>query len=451
MFGQFRWPFRSLCIVMLCVWSLQAQATNGYFNHGYGTKCKGMAGATTAVALCSLSASNNPASMLDIGNRSDVGLSFFSPDRGFTANQIPGVPAEMNPIPAGSFDSENNLFYIPHFGWNKRISPDRSIGISIGANGGMNTEYNTPVFANFARDRSTGQLPPEESGYRASAPTGIDLQQLFVGLTLTQRIANRHAIGITPILMYQRFQAKGLEPFKAVSAHPDDVTNNGQADSVGTGVRIGWLSHLTDTFSFGVSYQTRIFAQPFKSYRGLFADNGDFDLPPIVNAGIAAKPIPGVTLSFDAQYIFYSHIDAVNNPNNIPLNPQLGPLLGENDGPGFGWQDMTIYKFGTQWEINDRVSVRAGYSHANQVVPNEQALLNILAPAVVKDHYTAGFSLLVTPRDEFNFAFMFAPNVKVSGTNPNTVVPDGQGGFIEQTGHIEMSQMDFEISWGRRF
>ncbi len=433
------------------VWITPCTATNGYFNHGYGTKCKGMAGATTALSLCSLSASNNPASMLDIGNRSDIGVSFFVPERGFTADQISGVPAPMNPIPAGDYDSKNELFYVPHLGWNRRLGADTAIGISIGANGGMNTEYDAPVFINFSRNPQTGALPPAASGYLASSPTGVDLQQLFIGLTLSRRLTPQQDIGVTPILIYQRFKAEGLEPFKAVSKHPDDVTGNGYSHAFGGGLRIGWLARLHDRLSLGVSYQSRIYSQPFEDYRGLFADNGDFDLPPIVNAGIAVRPFPALTLSFDAQRIFYTKIPAVSNPNDLPLQaPGVAPL-GDEDGLGFGWNDMTIYKFGTQWVVNDRIVLRAGYSMANQVVPNAQALFNILAPAVIRDHYTAGLTLRLSARDEINMAFLHAPRERVRGTNPNTVIPDGQGGYIPQTGHIEMSQTDLEISWGRRF
>ncbi len=445
MLARHRW-LRACGFILLSLMAAQAAATNGYFNHGYGTKCKGMAGATTAMSLCSLSASNNPASMLNIGNRFDAGVAFFMPDRGFTANQIEGVPAEQNPIPAGTYDSDSNLFYVPHLGWNKMLSKDSAVGISIGANGGMNTDYDAAVFENFARNPQTGQLPPEASGFRATAPTGVDLQQLFVGFTWSQRIARQHAVGVTPILIYQRFEAKGLQPFKAVSAHPDQVTNNGHANSFGGGVRVGWLSEISKQFSFGVSYQTRIYSQPFEKYKGLFADGGDFDLPPIFNTGIAFKPTPNLALTFDYQRIFYSNVDALSNPHDLNLRDPQTPRLGSADGLGFGWKDMNVYKLGAQWLVNERWSLRLGYNYASQPIPNDQALLNILAPAVLTEHFTAGFTYGFTAKDELNFAVMHAPREKVYGTNPNTRTQTGT-----QTGNIEMSQTEFEVSWGRRF
>ena len=44
--------------------SPSAQATNGYFSHGYGMKAKGMGGAATAMAIDTFGGANNPASMV---------------------------------------------------------------------------------------------------------------------------------------------------------------------------------------------------------------------------------------------------------------------------------------------------------------------------------------------------------------------------------------------------
>lgn len=37
-----------------------ANATNGYFSHGYGLKAKGMGGAATAMAIDAMGGANNP-------------------------------------------------------------------------------------------------------------------------------------------------------------------------------------------------------------------------------------------------------------------------------------------------------------------------------------------------------------------------------------------------------
>ena len=56
-----------------------ANATNGYFAHGYGTKEKGLAGAGAAYSQDSMAASTNPAGMAFVGDRMDIGAAIFSP------------------------------------------------------------------------------------------------------------------------------------------------------------------------------------------------------------------------------------------------------------------------------------------------------------------------------------------------------------------------------------
>lgn len=59
-----------------------AHAINGYFSHGYGVQSKGVAGAGVALAQGSLAAATNPAGLVYLGNRLDLGLEVFTPERG---------------------------------------------------------------------------------------------------------------------------------------------------------------------------------------------------------------------------------------------------------------------------------------------------------------------------------------------------------------------------------
>lgn len=58
-----------------------AQATNGYFPHGFGLKAKGMGGASIALAHDAFAGVNNPAAAAFAGNRWDVGAEIFRPYR----------------------------------------------------------------------------------------------------------------------------------------------------------------------------------------------------------------------------------------------------------------------------------------------------------------------------------------------------------------------------------
>jgi len=127
--------YSSLVLVLILCISGIAQATDGYFPHGYGLKAKGMGGATTAVAQDAIIAASNLAGMAFVGDRFDIGVDWFSPQR----DAIRSGAAAID----GSADSGSTNFFIPEIGLNKMITPSLALGLTIYANGGMNTNYPT--------------------------------------------------------------------------------------------------------------------------------------------------------------------------------------------------------------------------------------------------------------------------------------------------------------------
>jgi long-chain fatty acid transport protein len=401
-----------------------AQATNGYSPTGFGTANKGLAGAGVALPQDAMAGATNPAGNFFVGDRVDLGAAIFAPDRGFTADDN-AAPPPVPSIPPGDYDSRNDYFLIPHFGWNKQIDEFSTIGVLVGANGGMNTEYGDDVWRNFNNPAGT-----------ASSPTGVDFAQLFLGVPYARKLNERHTVGIMPIIAVQRFKAEGLEPFQAFSVNPDKVTNNGHDYSYGYGVRIGWLGQMTDRLALGASAQSRLYMTEFDDYKGLFAEGGDFDVPPTVTAGLSFKVTPEVTVVADWQRIFYSDVDSLSNSNS-----SFGPdnLLGSDDGLGFGWEDINIYKVGVQWAYSPQLTLRAGASHADQLFDNAEALFNILAPATVRTHASVGMTYRFDKSSAISFAYTRAFSEKIDGQNNTFTGP--------QTGSVEMDQHELEVSW----
>ena len=411
-----------LAALLLCR-PAAALATNGYWAHGYGPKSKAMAGAGAALPLDAMDAAKNPATMVFLGDRVDFGIAAFLPERSFTAdaNCGEGFPC----ITPGRAESDNDIFLIPHFAGNRMLDANSSLGISIGANGGMNTEYDLAVFSPFNNAEGV-----------ATSPTGVDFKQLFIGLTYARKIGDSHSFGITPVLAAQSFKITGLEPFRPFSADPEHVTNNGTDYAYGGGVKIGWLSNVTDDLSLGLSYQSRLWMTKFNDYQGLFAEQGNFDIPSNVTAGVAWKMTPSLTAVLDVQRIFFGEVPSISNGCRI-LQPG-SIILGTDDGIGFGWRNMTVGKLGMQWQWRPDVAFRAGYSINDQVIPDKEVLLNILAPAVVRKHYTLGMTKIFGDM-ELNVALMYAPVEKMHGANPN---------LGPQTGSLEMSQFEVEVGLG---
>jgi long-chain fatty acid transport protein len=415
-----------LCGCALVLLSGVVGATNGYSPTGFGTTNKGLAGAGVALPQDALAGATNPAGMFAVGDRVDLGVALFNPNRGFTADdnaQTPPFPS----VPVGTYESGNDLFLIPSFGWNKRIDDHRSIGVLVGANGGMNTEYDSDIWRNFNNPAGT-----------ATAPTGVDFAQLFVGVPYAHKLNERHTLGVMPIVAVQRFKAEGLEPFQGLSIDPANVSNNGYDYSWGYGIRVGWLGQLTDRLAAGASVQSRLYMQRFKDYAGLFAEQGDFDVPPTITAGISFAATPAVTLVADWQRIFYGSVKSLSNPNDSALAPPDN-LLGADNGLGFGWRDLDIFKLGVQWQYSPKLTLRGGVSHADQLFDNGEALFNVLAPATVRTHASLGLTYRVNEGNAFSLAYTRAFDETISGQNPNFTGP--------QTGSVQMDQHELEVSW----
>jgi long-chain fatty acid transport protein len=427
-----------------------ALATNGYFSHGVSIKEKALAGAGTAYSQDTLAAGTNPAGMVWQGNRWDVGASWFSPLRSYSAT-APNAPPSFSANtgsggPGDTVDSEENNFYIPQFGWNKMLNEKSSIGISVFGRGGMNTTWN-------ASDTGGGfgvyGQPASPTG-----EAGVNLAQLFIMPTYGLKYSDKGSFGVSPILAYQTFEAKGLVNFSMFSNDAANLTNNGTDSSVGYGVSLGWQGKVAKTVALGVSYQSKIYMQPFKKYQGLFAEQGDFDIPSQWDLGLAWDATPKSKLVFDVQQINYEDVAAVSNPSLTNLyagcaaagGSGTSGCLGGDNGAGFGWSDMTIYKIGYQWSTGQKWTWRVGYSYGQQPInASQDALFNILAPGVIEQHITFGFSRKYGKTGEFNFASMYAPQKCISGPADPVTAPGGQQ--IE----LCMHQYELSLAYGKQF
>ena len=396
--------------------SSEASATDGYFAYGYGVKSQGMGGVGIALPQDALAAATNPAGMGLIGDRIDLGATWFRPIREaeISGNPGPGVN--------GTYDAnESKNFIIPEFGYNRQINPDVTLGVSVYGNGGMNTDYKKAV------------------PLLGSTPAGIDLIQLFVAPTVTWKLSPANTIGVSVNLAYQRFAAKGLENFAApnpYSTSGENVTNKGHDNSYGAGLHIGWIGQLNDFVTLGATYQTKTYMSKFDKYKGLFAEGGDFDIPETYGVGIAVKATPQLTVAADVQRINYSDVASVGNSSSNQS------LLGSSNGSGFGWRDVTAVKLGASYVWNEQLTLRAGYNHSTQPIRSGETLFNILAPGVVQDHLTLGTTWVLENKAELSLAYMHAFENSVNGSGS---VPAGFGGG---EANLKMYQDSLGVAYG---
>ena len=337
-------------------------------------------------------------------------LAYFSPDR-----TISGDGGNVTK----DYRSENQLFLIPQFGINTMLDAETSLGVTLSANGGMNTEYNSNPFVNFGAGTTTGTVA-------TNAPAGVDLAQLMLGLTYAKKIG-KHSVGITPTLAIQRFKAQGLQGYEQISSAPTALYDNGYDYSAGYGVRVGYQGQFTDNLTIGGALTSRLYMSRFSKYEGLFADDGSFDIPANATVGAAyAIPDTALTVTADVQYILYGAVDSISNSGaqNFTSTCVGTKALGASEGCGFGWDNQSVLKMGVIYDGIDSLVLRAGYSYNTQVYEDTENMFNILAPAVVRQHVSVGGTYTFSENHSMNIAYTHAIRGDLSGTHPNQ--PNGR-------------------------
>lgn len=459
--------------------SSAAFATNGYFAHGYSTKEKGLAGAGVAHSGDTMAAANNPAGMVDVGNRMDVGAALFNPNRSYEVTGGPTPSSGGANCPGGNcpfsigpenIDSDSTLFLIPHFGYNMMLDDSSSFGVSIYGNGGMNSNYKGGT-ATFDADGDGGTTANTTHAGTFGGSlvgqgdgVGVNLAQLFFNFSYAKKVSDEHSVGASLIFAYQQFKADGLGIFAPRSASPANLSNNGDDTSTGFGAKLGWQGKVTPELTLGASYQTEIAMSEFDKYAGLFAEQGDFDIPATLSLGAAYAINDKSTLVLDIQQIYYEDVASIANGIQSLLNgqctavPPSGPgtgagCLGASNGAGFGWEDMTVIKIGYEWMMDD-MTMRVGLSTTDQPIPggaasttpgspsNTQMIFNILAPAVVETHITFGMTIPMGGDSEMSFAAMYAPSNDVTGGNAFDAA---------QTIKLEMDQFEVQGTYTMKF
>ncbi|MBZ0092161.1 MAG: outer membrane protein transport protein [Sulfuricellaceae bacterium] len=428
-----------------------AAATDGYFSHGYGMKAKGMGGAATAMADDAMGGANNPASMVFAGDRLDVGIDWFRPIR--TAERS-GSGGGFGPN--GKADSGHNNFFIPEFGYNKLLNQNMSLGVTVYGNGGMNTEYpggqTSPASCTGGANPSIAKTQNLLCG-KADPGLGMNLQQLIIAPTLAYKVNQNNSFGISPLFGYQKFKAEGLNAFSGISSSPANLTDQGDDTASGWGVRVGWMGKVSNSVTLGAAYSSKISMSKFDRYKGLFADQGSFDIPENWSLGIAVQATPKVLLAADYQRINYGGIKAINDPStqagctpNQPFGPGAGTAcLGGSNGIGFGWGNVDVFKLGVEYKYTDKTTLRAGYNRTQNPIQSRDVTFNIIAPGIVQDMYTLGFTYALDNASEITMSYMHAAENSVSGS-PNTAYFPVGG-----TDTIKMYQDSLGIAYGKHF
>ena len=389
-------------------------------------KSTGMAATAIAYPLDALCTAYNPAGMVWIGDRLDIGVDYLH-DRGSI-----NVKGNLNPLVAGVNGKFTGMrtqnFFSGEFGFNK-VWCYKELAISTGM-----ATYDR----NFQKTTYKHPLP-----LFGTSRAGLEYVNYTISPTVAVYFNDWLSFGLSIDWQIQRLKVNGLQNFDnpVSSAFPGHVTNREYSYAQGVTPTIGWRGQITKNIALAATYRPKAHMRNFKKYKGFLAQHGRLDVPEKIGAAISVN-IGCWTACFDFEFIRWDNVRALHNP----LLPNLlVSQLGRKDGAGFGFRNQPYYRVGVEWQATDCWTFRAGFRHARTAVRRTQTAVNVLTLDCVEDFVTVGGTWLVSARHELSWYYAHGFQKKVKGKNS---IPAVFGG-----GNIDIKEQKdaAALSWGWRY
>jgi long-chain fatty acid transport protein len=152
-----------------------------------------------------------------------------------------------------------------------------------------------------------------------------------------------------------------------------------KGDGWAVGATAGLLWKINDQHSVGLTYRSP-FSVDFEGDAriksappGLPMDPGPSDarasmqFPQMVAVGYAFRPIQKLKLEADVEWVNW---DTLNKVLIHSANPSFDAATAPSATVPFDWKDTFSYRFGTEYQLSEQWTVRAGYVFWDNSVPD---------------------------------------------------------------------------------
>jgi len=447
-------------------------ATNGMNLEGYGPEATAMGGASMAYDNGSAAAMNNPATlslMSDGDSRLDVTIGFLRPTVSASA---PGAPQADSTgtsylMPgAGWVTKQGQLSYgvamYSQGGMGTEYAKDSFLAAGTGE--AVRSEVGVGRLMAPLSFQVNNQL--SVGGSLDFVWAGMDLKMAMSGQQFGDFMpgaANNAgtASGSLVNSLGGSIQAGVLNPLNPVQNVRFDFSNDsdfsGEAMGTGFGAKLGLTFKASSALTFGATFHSKtnmgdletsnasltmnanfdsnILSGAFNPQTGAGTLAGtyttvnvpvsgkisvvDFQWPSTLGVGAALKLSPSVMLAADIKQIYWSGVmDSFRmqfTSDATQANPMAAGFANQTmDLEMFqNWDDQTVIQLGGAFKMGPALTIRAGVNIASNPVPT--STLNPLFPAIIENHYTAGFSLALTPASDLSASMAIAPDVISAG------------------------------------
>lgn len=385
-------PKSAALAAILCLHGT-THAINGAQLGGSGIRNAAMGGTSIALPLDANAAANNPAGMAFVPSSSALDLQVF---RGHsTAEYV---------LPGSHLDNKQTI-PAPQGGFNWQLSPTLAVGLSI-AGSGSGSDYGQAA------------LPVPGAG---NAKSTLRIAEFIP--TVAWRPREDLAVGFGLTLAYEQFKADGVIVPAPVPGGLLPLPGHGTQSATGVGWRAGVLWKPAAEWTLGANYKARTAMSRLEGYDAdlLAYSGGKLDVPEQYGVGVAWQATPRLTLAADWLRILWGELKVMQDPN------------------GFAWRNQPVFRMGASWAMDDRLTLRAGFSRNRGQIDSSRTVQNLLVPAIHEKAYSAGLSWALERGSELSVGYELNPRTTLAGTGPST--------GTNLTSKVQI----FMFGWQRRF
>lgn len=381
----------------MAVTSLSLMA-EGYQVNTLSARQGGMAHTGTALKLGAESMIFNPAGMASMDKTID-----------FSASISPIFATGKVTMPSGETYSTENQASTP-------ISAVLGFSIYDNLKGGI--AFYTPYGSNI---NWTQNWPG------AALNQSCKLAAYTVQPTLSWQIIPRLSVGAGLMVTWGNVDLnKGLiSPSQQTgNITPASINLTGTA-SVAFGVNVGALYDVTDKWTIGASYKSKMAMKvksgsanvsyavdgPLKeqlSQKLDYIDKTNFsaEMPcvSILNLGVSYKPISKLTLAFDAQLSFWKEYKSLDIDFQLPTEPVDLNAIYDQHLPK-NYHNSWAFRLGAQYALTSRLDIRAGF--IADLTPVDENFYNPETPGMTKLEPTVGLSFRPVENFSIDMSFVY--------------------------------------------
>jgi long-chain fatty acid transport protein len=379
-----------------------AAATNGMRMIGFGPVQNSMGGVSAATSLDATTAVTNPAGLCTASTRLDIaGTAFFPTVEAKTDFSMMGGPA-------ASGESTANSFFIPTVGYLRPVNDKLTVGVTALGIAGLGVDYPDEIMLN--------------------AETMTSYSNMRLAPAVSYKVTDRLAVGVAANLMYAMMEYDVGGGF-GMGMQPHD-----RAGAFGFGASLGVTFRPMDILTLGAAYETRSYFQDFEFELEGGTNKLEFDQPMVATVGAAVRPMAGLLVAADVQWINWSDTMGENLPEWTETEVGDAPW-------NMNWDNQLVFKIGAQYEVSKAFTVRAGYNYGKSPIDETLSLAGVAFPAISEHHFTAGAGYDVGAVT-VNAAVLYSPEATAKYAG------DASGNFPYET---SMAQLGFDLGVAYRF